>query len=193
MSSSSKTNPGRTNQKLYFARLQQDLLQQALAEGRFDAEARALACREASIYHLHGAYVAFLQELCRFYKLPLHIDSSEALRLAMAAKGQVSPEVTQLQQWESDSGSWLAQLLQALAAQQRAEEAVVVKPAGDEGEEQGDELESPVAAPRLLSGINIVQTDVDLPLSEPDLARLSHWHQALTQAIREFRREMMEW
>lgn len=190
MSSSSKTNPGRTNQKLYFARLQQDLLQQALAEGRFDAEARALACREASIYHLHGAYVAFLQELCRFYKLPLHIDSSEALRLAMAAKGQVSPEVMQLQQWEAEPGSWLAQLLHAFAAQQRAEEAVVVKPAA---EEEGEALESEAAAPRLLSGINIVQTDVDLPLSEPDQARLSHWHQALTQAIREFRREMMEW
>jgi len=184
--SSSKTNPGRTNQKLYFARLQQDLLAQVLAERRFDAEAKALSCREAVIYHLHGAYLAFLQELCRFYKLPLHLDSSEALRLAMAAKEQVSPEVTQFQQWEADPASWLAQLLAAHAELQRASEAVVVQP-------EDEELENAAGASRLMSGISIVHTDTDLPLSEPDLARLSQWHQSLTQAIREFRREMMEW
>ena len=194
--SSSKTNPGRTNQKLYFARLQQDLLVQVLAEGRYDAEAKALSCREAVIFHLQGAYQAFLHELCSFYKLPLHLDSSEALRLAMAAKGQVSPEVQQFQQWEADSGSWLAQLQQAHAGLLRASEAVVVTPEHDHGhhhDHDHDELENAPGASRLITGIAIVHTDADLPLSEPDLARLSQWHQALTQAIREFRREMMEW
>ena len=188
--SSSKTNPGRTNQKLYFAKLQQDLLVQVLAEQRFDTVAKALSCREAVIFHLHGAYLAFQQELCSFYKLPLHLDSSEALRLAMAAKGQVSPEVTLLQQWEADPASWLAQMEQAHAEQLRASAAVVVQP---EPEDEEAQLEIAAGASRLLSGISIVHTDVDLPLSEPDLARLSLWHQALTQAIREFRREMMEW
>ncbi len=185
--SSTKTNPGRTNQKLYFAKLQQVLLEQALAGAEFDAEARALSCREAVILHLHGAYVAFLQELCRFYKLPLSLNHSEALRLAMAAKGQISPEVAQFQQWEQDAQSWLAQLLAAHADLFVAQEAVKAEP-----EEEGA-LENAGAGRHLMQEIRVVSTAQDQPLSEPDLARLRQWQQELTQAIREFRREMAEW
>jgi hypothetical protein len=210
MSSSTKTNPGRTNQKLYFAKLQQGLLEQALAGDGFAAEPTALACREAVIFHLHGAYLSFLHELCRFYKLPDSLDSTEALRLAMAAKGQVSPEVVVLQQWEQDASSWLAGLLAAHAECLRAQEAVKVEPEAehDQGHghhhrshdhdhphdhQQGRALEKPAAASRLIKEIAIVHTDSDRPLSEPDRARLGQWHQALTTAIREFRSEMMEW
>lgn len=186
--SSTKTNPGRTNQKLYFARLQLDVLEQALAAGGFDGEPKALSAREAVIFHLEGAYLSFIQELCRFYKLPLSLDSSEALRLAMAAKGQISPEVVQLQQWETEAGSWLAGLHAAWEQIQRAAEAVSAQP-----EDDADELENAPAASRLIQEIRVVPTETDLPLSEPDVSRLKSWQQALTNAIREFRREMAEW
>lgn len=186
--SSTKTNPGRTNQKLYFAKLQLDLLVQALAAGGFEAEPQGLACREAVVFHLEGAYLSFLQELCRFYKLPLDLNSSEAIRLAMDAKGQISPEVTQLQQWEGDSASWLAGLHAGYRAIFEATEAVKAEPEAD-----GEELETSASGNHLMKEIRVVSTSADLPLSEPDIARLKDWHQSLTQAIREFRREMAEW
>lgn len=184
MSSATKTNPGRTNQKLYFAKLQQELLEQALVSDDFDAEPKALACREAVIFHLEGALVSFLHELCRFYKLPA-LDNTEALRVAMQAKGQVSPEVSLLQQWEQSTSSWLANLHAAYAAIQASAEAVKAEPEPEE--------EAEVSSSQRISEIRLVATQSDLPLSEPDVANLKMWHQSLTQAIRDFRSEMQEW
>ena len=53
----------RTNQKLYFARL---ACQQAEQN---DHVQQAQAHREAAVFHLHGAVLAFLQELVRYYRL----------------------------------------------------------------------------------------------------------------------------
>ncbi len=53
----------RTNQKLYFARLS---CQQA---EQIDHVQQAQAYREAAVFHLHGAVLAFLQELVRYYRL----------------------------------------------------------------------------------------------------------------------------
>lgn len=180
-------NPGRTNQKLYFARLQQELLEAALGSDDVDAGARALACREAVIFHLHGAYVSLLHELCRFYKLPQGLSSTEALRKAMADKGQVSPEVTVLQQWEASPASWLAGLLAAYGGLLDAADAVKARPLPQ------DALESGEGGPHLIREIHLVETESDMPLSQPDVARLQAWQQELTRAIREFRREMQEW
>lgn len=174
-----RPNQGRTNQKLYFARLQLDRLQ-ALLEAReaFSWEAEALSCREAVILHLHGAYLAFLQELVRFYKLPGPLMASEAVRAAMAAKGQVSPEITVLQRLEQEPGSWLAQLLRA---HQDCLIAPDVAPVAVEEEETGSRA------------ISVVVVAADTPLSDTDTANLQRWLQELTGVIREFRREMQEW
>lgn len=176
-----KPNQGRTNQKLYFARLQLDRLQALLAtrEG-FAWEAEALSCREAAILHLHGAYLAFLQELVRFYKLTGPLLDSEALRRAMEAKGQVSPEVTVLQQLERTAASWLAALLQAHAL-------CLIAPDPAPAEAPEDE---PEAAGR---AINLLAVSRDVPLSAADVEHLQCWQRELTAIIREFRREMAEW
>lgn len=175
-----RPNTGRTNQKLYFAKLQLDRLQQVLADrSAFAWEAEALSCREAAILHLHGAYVAFLQELVRFYKLGAPLQTSEQLRLAMEARGQVSPEVVVLQNLEKSFDSWLAALLRA--HQQCLVAPDPVAPAAPE-----DEGESPGRA------ISLVTVSTDEPLSAQDVKHLHDWHRELVGIIREFRREMEE-
>lgn len=174
-----KPNQGRTNQKLYFSRLQLERLQALLAQqSGFAWEAEALSCREAVILHLHGAYLAFLQELVRFYKLGVPLMSSEALRQALAAKGQVSPELSVLQRLEQQHDSWLAALLRAhedcLIAPEPATPAVTEAEAG-------------------AGAIAVVAVAADVPLSAGDIAQLGCWQQELTGLIREFRREMAEW
>ena len=177
-----RPNQGRTNQKLYFAKLQLDRMQQLATErAAFAWEAEALSCREAAILHLHGAYLAFLQELVRFYKLQGPLMGSEAVRVAMTAKGQVSPEITVLQRLEQESGSWLAQLLQAhqdcLIAPDAAAPAMV-------------EADAEEGAARSISFLSV---SADAPLSAGDADSLQSWHRELTALIREFRREMAEW
>lgn len=174
-----RPNQGRTNQKLYFARLQLDRVQELLnAKSAFAWEAEALSCREAAILHLHGALLAFLQELVRFYKLGTPLMSTEAMHQALAAKGQVSPEITVLQRLQQDADSWLAQL-------ERAHEAclIVSDPAPAVVEEESSDSRA----------INVVLVAADEPLSTSDLDNIRRWHQELTNLIREFRREMAEW
>lgn len=175
-----KPNTGRTNQKLYFARLQLDRLEQLLADRlAFAWEAEALSCREAAILHLHGAYVAFLQELVRFYKLNGVLMDSEALRVAMGARGQVAPEITVLQQLEGQPASWLAALL---AAHQRC----LIAPDPVEVDAPVDEEESSLRV------INVMAVSEDEPLSDEDRAAILSWHRELVAIIREFRREREE-
>lgn len=179
-----RPNQGRSNQKLYFAKLQQERLQQLVAErSAFAWEAEALSCREAAILHLHGAYLAFLQELVRFYKLQGPLTTSEALRQAMAAKGLVSPEITVLQRLEQDHGSWLARLLKAHQDCLIAPDASAAAAAEDGAAEPGSALRS----------ISVVSVAADAPLSAGDIESLWAWQRELTNAIREFRREMAEW
>lgn len=176
-----RPNQGRTNQKLYFARLQLDRIAPLLADKTaYSWEAEALSSREAAILHLYGAYLAFLQELVRFYKLGGPLLSSEALRLAMSVKGQVSPEISVFQNLEQDSDSWLAALLQA-------HQRCLVAPDPAPLAAPQDEPESPGRA------IGLVAIARDEPLSVPDLQNIQSWHRELTTIIRDFRGEMTEW
>lgn len=175
-----KPNTGRTNQKLFFAKLQLERLQQVLADkSAFSWEAEALSCREAAILHLHGAYVAFLQELVRFYKLNGVLLSSEDVRAAMAARGQVAPEITIFQQLEQQPASWLAALLQA-------HQQCLIAPDPKPAEAEEDEAES------LGRAISLVSVQSDAPLSDADLAAIAGWQRELTTLIREFRAERVE-
>lgn len=175
-----KPNTGRTNQKLFFAKLQLERLQQVLADkSAFSWEAEALSCREAAILHLHGAYVAFLQELVRFYKLSGILLSSEDVRAAMAARGQVAPEVAIFQQLEQQPASWLAALL-------RAHQYCLIAPDLKPADAPEDEAES------LGRAISLISVQADAPLSDADLAAIAGWQRELTALIREFRAERVE-
>src|SRR6218665_662757 len=175
-----KPNTGRTNQKLFFAKLQLERISQLLAEkSAFSWEAEALSCREAAILHLHGAYVAFLQELVRFYKLNGLLLSSEDVRAAMAARGQVAPEVAIFQQLEQQPASWLAALLLAY-------ERCLIAPDPAPAEAEEDEAES------LGRAISLISVQADAPLSDADLAAIAGWQRELPTLIREFRAERVE-
>lgn len=175
-----KPNTGRTNQKLFFAKLQLERIQQLLADkSAFSWEAEALSCREAAILHLHGAYVAFLQELVRFYKLNGELLSSEDVRVAMAARGQVAPEIAIFQQLEQQSSSWLAALL-------RAHHLCLIAPDSRPAEAEEDAPES------LGRAIGLVSVQDDAPLSAADLSAIALWQRELTALVREFRSERVE-
>lgn len=170
--------PARTNQKLYFARLQITAMEAALADSAsFDSEPRALGSREAAIWHLHSALGAFMQELSRFYKVQPAATTPEALAEAMAARQQVSPEAEILRQLAAEPGSWLDNLRQLHDACYRPVQLPDI----------ATEAESPARI-----AIPVVMTEGDAPLSAPDRAMLGAIHQALTGAIREFRAELVE-
>ena len=83
MSRVARYHADRTNQKLYFARL---ACQQA---EQIEHVQQAQAYRETAVFHLHGAVLAFLQELVRYYRLTDMQPTLKSIEDKMAEKGQV--------------------------------------------------------------------------------------------------------
>ena len=156
----------RTNQKLYFARLACQQAEQT------DHVQQAQAHREAAVFHLNGAVLAFLQELVRYYRLNDLNPTLKSIEEHMAAKGQVSPEVTVLQHLSRDG--FLAELKRAYRLCQYAPEPSSPQPE--------DETSSNLI-------IKVTQTP---QAWLPDTAILREWHRDLTQLIDGFRNEMVE-
>lgn len=156
----------RTNQKLYFTRLACQQAEQT------DHVQQAQAYREAAVFHLHGALLAFLQELVRYYRLNDLSPTLKSIEELMAAKGQVSPEVTVLQHLSKDG--FLAELKRAYRLCQYAPEPSSPQPE--------DETSSNLI-------IKVTQTP---QAWLPDTAILREWHRDLTQLIDGFRNEMVE-
>jgi hypothetical protein len=185
-----RPNRGRTNQKLYFAKLQLDRVAVSLADKSvFSWEAEALSQREAAIFHLYSAYISFLQELVCFYRLNGPMLTSEAIHTAMAAKGQVSPEISVLQSIEHTKDSWLSALLLAYKGCVWTYDPVPLSAPVFEPESEPVN-ERPESLGR---AIGLVAVNQDEPLSPPDLLDIQSWHRELTQIIRGFRDEMEEW
>ena len=156
----------RTNQKLYFARMACQQAEQT------DHVQQAQAHREAAVFHLHGALLAFLQELVRYYRLNDLSPTLKSIEELMAARGQVSPEVTVLQHLSKDG--FLAELKRAYRLCQYAPEPSSPQPE--------DETSSNLI-------IKVTQTP---QAWLPDTAILREWHHDLTQLIDGFRNEMVE-
>lgn len=156
----------RTNQKLYFARL---ACQQA---EQIDHVQQAQAHREAAVFHLHGALLAFLQELVRYYRLNDLTPTLKSIEEQLAAKGQISPEVSVLQRLAKDG--FIAELKRAHRLCEYAPE-----PSVPQGE---DETSS-----------NLIIKVTQSPQAWlPDIAILREWHRDLTYLIDGFRNEMVE-
>ena len=120
MSRVARFHADRTNQKLYFARLS---CQQA---EQIDHVQQAQAYREAAVFHLHGAVLAFLQELVRYYRLNDFQPTLKSIEEQMSAKGQVSPEVVVMQQLSKDG--FIAELKRAYRMCQYAPEPSAPEP-----------------------------------------------------------------
>lgn len=156
----------RTNQKLYFARLSCQQAEQV------EYIQQAQAHREAAVFHLQGAVMAFLQELVRYYRLNDSQPTLKSIEEHMAAKGQISPEIVILQQLAKDG--FIAELKRAYRMCQYAPE-----PSAPEPE---DETSSNLI-------IKVTQTP---QAWLPDSAILREWHRELTDLIDGFRHEMVE-
>ncbi|MFW1754801.1 DUF6586 family protein [Acinetobacter wanghuae] len=156
----------RTNQKLYFARLSCQQAEQV------EHIQQAQAHREAAVFHLQGAVMAFLQELVRYYRLNDSQPTLKSIEEHMAAKGQISPEIVILQKLAKDG--FIAELKRAYRMCQYAPE-----PSAPEPE---DETSSNLI-------IKVTQTP---QAWLPDSAILREWHRELTDLIDGFRHEMVE-
>ena len=82
----------RTNQKLYFCRIYAQLAEQTDKGQLQDAHI------ESALMHLYGGYLAFLQEVARYYNLKTPYPSLQSISEALDTKTQVSPEVMRLSQ-----------------------------------------------------------------------------------------------
>lgn len=168
MSRVARYQADRTNQKLYFARL---ACQQAVqVEGNVQA---AQGAREAAVFHLHGAVLAYLQELARYYKITGEPTPTLAsLKQRMADRTQVSPEITILENLSRDG--FLAELNRAYLSCQFAPEPPA--PTHDDD-----------------SSSNLIIKVTQSPLAWlPDVQILREWHKALRDLIEGFRDEMIE-
>ena len=166
MSRVARFHAHRTNQKLYFARLSCQQAEQT------EHVQQAQAHREAAVFHLNGAVLAFLQELVRYYRLNDSNPTLKSIEELMAAKGQSSPEVAILQQL-SKSG-FIAELKRAYRLCQYTPE-----PSAPEPEQE--------------TSSNLIIKVTQSPQAWlPDTKILREWHRDLTQLIDGFRNEMVE-
>lgn len=166
MSRVARFHADRTNQKLYFARLSCQQAEQT------EHVQQAQAHREAAVFHLNGAVLAFLQELVRYYRLNDNNPTLKSIEELMAAKGQISPQVAILQQL-SKSG-FIAELKRAYRLCQYTPE-----PSAPEPEQE--------------TSSNLIIKVTQSPQAWlPDTKILREWHRDLTQLIDGFRNEMVE-
>lgn len=166
MSRVARYHADRTNQKLYFARL---ACQQAEQTEHIQ---QAQAYREAAVFHLHGAILAFLQELVRYYRLNDLQPTFKSIEEQMAVKGQVSPEVSVLQQLAKDG--FIAELKRAYRLCQYAPEPTAPEPENE-------------------TSSNLIIKVTQSPQAWlPDAKILREWHRELSHLIDGFRNEMVE-
>lgn len=109
-----KSNPTRTNEKLYFAQLFLQNSQSFFAEDKvINRNALINALCETIVQHLQTAYRALLFEIVQSYLLDYseeEIQTAQQLDSYCQQQGQVIPEFMQLRLMEQDPLCWLSQL-----------------------------------------------------------------------------------
>lgn len=164
----------RTNQKLYFAGVTLDSWKQAEQARGAGFQAQAMALREATLFHLHGALLGLCHEIAGYYRLA----GREAPRLELLLNEEVqagspSPEFAELLELARHPQTWLGQLLAAHAA-------LFVPP-------------SPQSKGKVDPATPLIQA-VTLEDETPPLTRdeLEQWRQQLKQLALRFRESMTE-
>lgn len=94
------------NQRLYCCRLQIEHYQQLLEQADLPVMVVHCLAGEAAVYHLQALYTSYLVELSEQYHIAGSFISAEQLSRKLQ-----SSEVSELVLLESDSSSWLSQLL----------------------------------------------------------------------------------
>lgn len=167
----------RCGEKLSFARVVINAARVAGADDPLRAAVRDAALAEAAVFHLHGAWLAFLNEVAENSALggsPV-ADSTELLARADAA-GVDSEALREVARLESDPGSWVGLMERAWQGTWVPRPAPA-RAAADAG--QGSALLAVQAAEP--SG------------SPPDTAACLEWLQAMQSLVERLREGMEEW
>lgn len=164
----------RTNQKIFFAGLALESLRKAEAGEVLNAQALMQSEREAALFHLYGALLGLCHEVAGYYRLQqASAGHVELILNPTVLQVSPTPELGELMEISSNSGSWLARLLAAYGA-----------------------LFQPPQPPR------VAKVDPSLPLVDvvrleevaPALgyAELEDWRQQLKQLVLRYRESLSE-
>lgn len=165
-----KYQADRTNQKLYFCRLSCQT-----AGSTNDRQLYQAHC-ETAIFHLHGAFLAFIQELSHFYSLNMTAPTLLEIEQTLSERTQVSPEIQRLQQLQQQG--FIANIERAY---QRCLYAVPPNTVVDETPSNHS------ASPDLI--VNVVTLSNQWL---PDEATIREWRQQLLELIEQLRAGMVE-
>jgi len=161
----------RVNQKLYFARIHIDLLQQELTSELRPKHVVEEAIGESTVFHLIGVYLTWLKELAANYSVPAEgIQSLKDLVEGFTAQNLVTAELNELKVLE-ETDSWLRALLGAYYKIWQVMQEL-------KGQSSLD------------SGIPIRQISES---QEIDLKTCANWHEELSSLIERGRGTMYEW
>lgn len=171
-----KYQADRTNQKLYFCRLACQA-----AANTSDKQLYQAHC-ETAIFHLYGAYLAFIQELGNFYGLTMTAPTLADIEEALGARTQVSPEVQRLEQllqqgFLADIERAYQRCLYPVLSENIIDDKVIDDRAG----------RGTAAAPDLI--VNVVTLSNQWL---PDEATVREWRQQLLELIEQLRAGMVE-
>lgn len=111
------------NQRLYYARLHRDWLQEKLDEQQHPKAIVEQALGESLVMHLVMAYRVYLQEVAEAYQLDTDAERAQQLSEQMTIQGISSAECEELCALESGQ-EWLARLLKLYKGIGEAEEPV---------------------------------------------------------------------
>ncbi|MEN6669456.1 DUF6586 family protein [Psychrobacter sp. B38] len=164
-----KYQADRTNQKLYFCRLS------CQAAGSINDKQLYQAHCETAIFHLYGAFLAFIQELSHFYSLNMTTPTLADIEQALQERTQVSPEIQRLQQLRQQG---------FLADVERAYQRCLYAVPPDTVVEQ-----NPAIAPSVDLIVNVVTLSNQWL---PDEATIREWRQQLLELIEQLRAGMVE-
>ena len=165
-----KYQADRTNQKLYFCRLS------CQTTGSTNDKQLYQAHCETAIFHLHGAFLAFIQELSHFYSLNMTAPTLLEIEQTLSERTQVSPEIQRLQQLQQQG--FIANIERAY---QRCLYAVPPNTVVDETPNNDS------ASPDLI--VNVVTLSNQWL---PDEATIREWRQQLLELIEQLRAGMVE-
>ena len=165
-----KYQADRTNQKLYFCRLS------CQSAGSTNDKQLYQAHCETAIFHLHGALLAFIQELGHFYSLNMTAPTLLDIEQALSERTQVSPEIQRLQQLQQQG--FIANIERAY---QRCLYAVPPDTIVDEAPR------SQSASPDLI--VNVVTLSNQWL---PDETTIREWRNQLLELIEQLRAGMVE-
>lgn len=171
-----KYQADRTNQKLYFCRLACQA-----AANTSDKQLYQAHC-ETAIFHLYGAYLAFIQELGNFYGLTMSAPTLADIEEGLSARTQVSPEVQRLEQLLQQG--FLADIERAY---QRCLYPVLPENVIDDKVINDKAGRGTAAAPDLI--VNVVTLSNQWL---PDEATVREWRQQLLELIEQLRAGMVE-